>query len=120
MLLLSQRPWRHRADVDHFIPWVRYPTALGHNVVLAHAACNNSKKDLLATEPHLSRWALRNREHGETMARAFGRRGLDHHLQSSLMIVRWAYEYAERAKTHVWAGRSRELQALGNWCAALS
>ncbi len=77
--------------MDHFIPWVRYPTDLGHNFVLTHAACNNSKKDLLAAVPHLKRWVYRDREHGEALAGEFGRRGLDHHLESSQMITRWAY-----------------------------
>ena len=41
----------HRGmDVDHFIPWSRYPVDLGHNFVLAHPACNNSKSDHLAAE----------------------------------------------------------------------
>ena len=37
-------------DVDHFIPWSRYPTDLGHNFVLAHPRCNNAKSDHLAAE----------------------------------------------------------------------
>jgi hypothetical protein len=48
--------------IDHFIPWSRYPRDLAHNLVLAHVECNQKKKDMLAAEPHLDRWLLRNAE----------------------------------------------------------
>jgi hypothetical protein len=31
-------------------------------LVLAHVECNQKKKDMLAAEPHLDRWLLRNAE----------------------------------------------------------
>lgn len=39
---------RDGGAVDHFIPWSRYPLDLGHNFVLAHASCNQDKRDMLA------------------------------------------------------------------------
>ena len=48
------------AEVDHFIPWARYPTDLGHNFVLAHAKCNNSKRDYLAIPEYRDRWFEQN------------------------------------------------------------
>lgn len=51
---------RGSMDVDHFVPLSRYPTNLGHNFVLAHPACNNSKSDYLAAERHLQSWFQRN------------------------------------------------------------
>jgi 5-methylcytosine-specific restriction endonuclease McrA len=33
-------PLQGSGDVDHFIPWTRYPRDLAHNFVLAHAGCN--------------------------------------------------------------------------------
>jgi len=50
--------------VDHFIPWSRYPSDLGHNFVLAHASCNAKKSDYLACEEHLAAWQERNSMHG--------------------------------------------------------
>jgi hypothetical protein len=41
---------RGSIDVDHFIPWSRYPTDLGHNFVLAHRRCNNAKSDYLGQD----------------------------------------------------------------------
>ncbi len=57
---------RH-ADVDHFIPWSRYPTDLGHNFVLAHPQCNNQKSDHLAAEEHLQAWAERIGAHRDEL-----------------------------------------------------
>jgi 5-methylcytosine-specific restriction endonuclease McrA len=45
-----------QAEVDHFVPWALYPLDLGHNFVLAHRECNAAKRDLLASEEHLSSW----------------------------------------------------------------
>ena len=38
-----QTPFRGASHVDHFVPWALYPVDLGHNFVLAHAACNSAK-----------------------------------------------------------------------------
>jgi len=47
------------AAVDHFLPWVRYPDDGVENLVAAHAGCNGSKRDFLAAEEHVTRWAGR-------------------------------------------------------------
>jgi hypothetical protein len=52
-------------EVDHFIPWGRYPLDLGHNFVLADRACNSKKRDRLPAVQHLAKWARRNAEQGE-------------------------------------------------------
>lgn len=56
------RQIRERGEVDHFIPWSRYPDDGLDNLVLAHPRCNNSKRDFLAAVPHLRRWATRSLE----------------------------------------------------------
>ncbi len=43
-------------QVDHFIPWSRYPIDLGHNFVLAHQSCNLSKSDHIAAVEYLEKW----------------------------------------------------------------
>ncbi len=58
---------KRSVEVDHFIPWSRYPTDLGHNFVLVHPACNNAKSDYIAAEDHLAAWATRNREHADEL-----------------------------------------------------
>ncbi len=46
-------------EVDHFIPWARHPDSGLHNLVAAHRACNNAKRDSLAGTEHLARWLAR-------------------------------------------------------------
>jgi hypothetical protein len=99
-------------EVDHFIPWARYPNDLGNNFVLAHASCNNSKSDFLAAEGHLERWAERNVKRGAALAEAFSHFGIDHDLNASIRIARWAYDQVESTKGEVWL-RGRELRRLG-------
>ncbi len=47
-------------NVDHFVPWARYPVDLGHNFVLAHSTCNSSKSDHVASAEYLEKWVDRN------------------------------------------------------------
>ena len=47
------------ADVDHFVPWSRHPDNGLHNLVAAHSACNNAKRDSLAATVHLAHWLER-------------------------------------------------------------
>jgi 5-methylcytosine-specific restriction endonuclease McrA len=51
-----------RADVDHFVPWSRYPDDGLDNLVAAHPACNNSKRDFLASAEHVECWVARSRD----------------------------------------------------------
>jgi hypothetical protein len=48
-----------RADVDHFIPWSRYPDDGLDNFVVADRRCNGSKGNSLAAAEHLRRWSRR-------------------------------------------------------------
>ena len=61
-----------RADVDHFIPWSRYADDGLDNLVAAHPACNNSKRDFLVSAEHVEHWAARlqnRRDDVEAIAR---------------------------------------------------
>lgn len=49
---------RGAGEVDHFIPWSRWPNDALENLVLADA-CNASKSNYLAARPHVERWADR-------------------------------------------------------------
>ncbi len=53
------RRMKGRADVDHFIPWARYPDNGIENLVVADPGCNSSKRDFLAAAEHAARWAGR-------------------------------------------------------------
>lgn len=47
------------SQVDHFVPWARYPDDGLDNFVVADGRCNGSKSSSLAADEHLSRWTRR-------------------------------------------------------------
>jgi hypothetical protein len=47
------------AEVDHFLPWSRYPDDGLDNLVVADRRCNGWKSNSLAATEHLSRWVNR-------------------------------------------------------------
>jgi 5-methylcytosine-specific restriction endonuclease McrA len=91
-----------QTEVDHFIPWSRYPVDLGHNFVLAHIACNNAKADYLAAEKHLAAWAERNRLHQEELQDRLQAAALPCDFSASVQIARWVYQQTEKANGQVW------------------
>jgi 5-methylcytosine-specific restriction endonuclease McrA len=91
--------------VDHFIPWVLYPSNLGHNFVLADASCNTDKSDLLADISHFDRWRKRNDSGGAQLNSAFEAHGVIVDLAASSGIARWAYERARSTSAVVWVAR---------------
>jgi 5-methylcytosine-specific restriction endonuclease McrA len=48
-----------RDEVDHFIPWARYPDDAVENLVAADGRCNSAKRDFLASGGHLGWWMER-------------------------------------------------------------
>ena len=102
---------KETGEVDHFIPWSRYPVNLGHNFVLAHRKCNGSKSDRLAAAIHLEHWCQRNSQYGQYLATNFQARQLPHDLQATRQIARWAYAQAEAVQARSWV-TGEQLEAL--------
>lgn len=98
---------RARADVDHFIPWSKYPRNLAHNLVLAHTICNNDKRDLLAATNHLANWVERNRVYGGILSQELSEIGIVGDFESTVQVARWAYQQAERVSAQLWLERGR-------------
>lgn len=109
------REMRGQPEVDHFVPWVLYPLDLGHNFVLAHRECNLAKRDLLASEEHLSAWTERNRAHGETLGREFDRLGMLHDLPSTARIAHWAYSAVFTTGGLSWKEKQTLVPLTGEW-----
>ncbi len=91
-----------KGQVDHFIPWARYPHDLGHNFVLAHAGCNNSKSDYLAAHEHSNRWYEQNIIlNAKTLTSE-----LDAYFtcdaQRSESVTTWAYSLAHQNGVSLW------------------
>ena len=53
------RKLRGSAEVDHFVPWSRYPDNSIENLVVTDPGCNSAKRDFLAAAEHAARWAQR-------------------------------------------------------------
>ena len=49
-----------KPEVDHFVPWARYPNDGLANLVVAHSACNLAKSDHVAAFEHYQHWQERN------------------------------------------------------------
>ena len=112
---------KEKAQVDHFIPWSRYPLDLGHNFVLAHATCNHDKRDMLAAPDHLERWISRNDGAEKTLTQVFNDARFPFDLDASSSIALWAYESAERAGSLVWVRcKGQTAKLAGGWRAWLS
>lgn len=48
-----------KPEVDHFIPWARYPNDSLSNYVIAHSKCNSKKRDHLSANMHVEHWVGR-------------------------------------------------------------
>jgi len=107
-------------DLDHFIPWSRYPLDLGHNFVHAHKGCNNAKRDHLAAVSHLGRWRVQNLDEGDRLARAFNDAGLSNDLERSLLIARWAYEQGFASGARLWVRDGKFEDCDYRWQTALA
>jgi hypothetical protein len=106
---------RDAGAVDHFIPWSRYPLDLGHNFVLAHASCNQDKRDMLAAAEHLQRWVTRNNDKAAALSAVFDSARFPFDEDASLSVVEWAYENAERAQALVWVRKGETARLSEEW-----
>lgn len=91
-----------KGDLDHFIPWTKYSINLGHNFVLSHSSCNNSKSDFLPGVVHLKNWLTRNEQHATYLSDSFQKQNVLHDQDASMHIASWAYEQAEKSGSNVW------------------
>ena len=103
-----------QVHVDHFIPWSLYPVDLGHNFVLAHAACNSAKADHLAAVGHFSNWMKRNRAAETFLKTEFDRLRLLHDREASIHVAKWAYGRAGIV-TRTWVAKARFEVLPSDW-----
>jgi 5-methylcytosine-specific restriction endonuclease McrA len=100
--LYCQKQLSRKMQVDHFIPWSRYSTDLGHNFVLAHDHCNKAKSDYLAAEKHLAAWAERNHLHQEELQCRLQEALLPCDPSAAIQIAKWVYQQTDKANGQVW------------------
>jgi len=113
--LYCRKELRDAGCVDHFIAWSRYPVDLGHNLVLAHDACNAKKRDFLAYPAHLERWQESHLERASELAQRFDSLALPHDGARSSAIAWWAYEQGEAAGAHAWIDADRFVRLGSSW-----
>ncbi|RTR38780.1 HNH endonuclease [Shewanella canadensis] len=103
------KPLKETGEVDHFIPWARYPNDLGHNFVLAHSKCNKSKSDHLAAEQHKERWFEQNIiQNTKTLTTELANYFVCESGRSEA-IATWAYQLAVQNQSPLWLkGKSFE------------
>jgi 5-methylcytosine-specific restriction endonuclease McrA len=68
-------PW----EVDHFLPWARWPDDRLDNLVVTHRRCNNDKRAALPALGHLERW----------WGRMLPGESLDQQLDDLAVRLRW-------------------------------
>ena len=109
------QPLQRQGDVDHFIPWSKYPVDLGHNFVLAHKTCNSNKRDFLAAEEHLEGWVERNDLHGRKIGQFFDQARVANNLESSISIANWAYSQTASVNGLVWLAEKEYCHLDSRW-----
>lgn len=98
-----QKRLNDKLEVDHFIPWSKYPVDTIHNFVLTDRRCNNSKRDYLAEEMFYHKWLTRNQSYGNVIAQETQKLGFIINLERSETISQWAYQVAVEHNDLVWS-----------------
>ena len=81
-------------DIDHFIPWARWPNDAIENLVLADN-CNSQKSDSLAAMTHLNRWMERNSVHAVKLSDLADQTGVVSAPERSLALAKSTYKFLD-------------------------
>jgi hypothetical protein len=111
---------KNNGEVDHFIPWSRYPTDLGHNFVLSCSGCNTDKSNYLASIDHLENWVRRNCENRPVINKYFAERNISQNESATNAIASWAYKHAEESGSHLWVFKKKVVEATREWNSVLN
>ncbi len=107
-------------EVDHFVPWSRYPRDLAHNLVLAHKDCNRNKSDMLASEMHLDRWLKRNSDYDSAIGEAGRRASLIVDLSAAVSVAAGAYAHGSELGAATWSSGDAVVPLTGRWRSMLA
>ena len=116
----SQKSLPLQTQVDHFVPWSRYPADFGHNFVLAHNGCNSAQSDHLAAENHLAAWVERNRVYQAELQSRLHEAAFPCDSNVSIQIARWVYQQTEKANGQVWVKEKVLKHLRHSWSPCLS
>jgi hypothetical protein len=107
------------AQVDHFIPWARYPCDVLTNFVLTSPTANAQKSDHLATTRHLAHWCDRNRTHSQMLAVIAAENRFESATGTIDQIAAWAYSSHAAMGGLAWDASEGLVPLYGNWRAVL-
>ncbi|MTA11300.1 MAG: hypothetical protein F2534_01735 [Actinobacteria bacterium] len=103
-----------RVEVDHFLPWSRWPNDAIENLVLADQ-CNSAKSDHLAATAHLQRWRQRLELHQLDLAEIAGEARWTSSLDRSRALVQTTYQHLASG-TPLWLrGHDFEFASGPSW-----
>jgi hypothetical protein len=103
------------AQVDHFVPWAKYPCDAATNFVLASPKANSEKKDYLPAPEYLERWCNRNRMNDAQLDAVARSAGLDSRASAVERIAAWAYASHEAIGGLVWHASRRLIPLDSRW-----
>jgi hypothetical protein len=98
-------PLHRRVEIDHFIPWSRWPNDAVENLVAADR-CNSAKHTHLAAAVHVGRWVQRLGESSGDLARLARRARWTSEPVRTLALARTAYAHLP-AGTPLWVAPDR-------------
>jgi len=116
----GERLTGQKVEVDHFIPWSRYPVDLGHNFVLADERCNRNKSDTLAATAHLEHWLDQIQRSPVELDSAFAELMIPMNRGRSVRIANWAYSRDYERKAMMWLRATEMLRLDEGWNRALA
>lgn len=111
-------------EVDHFLPWARYPLDLPANLVLASTKANSDKRDRIASERLLAPWVQRNStlDPPKKLAALLQVDGGSKDSQSDRCgtntthaVARWLYALADQSGLSAWDGPNAMVPLTGVW-----
>jgi 5-methylcytosine-specific restriction endonuclease McrA len=90
-------------EVDHFLPWGRWPNDAVENLVAADRSCNNNKRDHLTGTSLVERWATRFESAGDDLATIAADTNWVSAPQRTLNLLRAGYAHVPDG-TPLWLG----------------
>jgi hypothetical protein len=106
------------ADIDHFIPWKKYPRNIAQNLVLSCPSCNRSKSDMLASFSHLDKW-LTNSLFNKVMSDEISGLGFVSDQDCAYKVGIWAYKNGLDSKSLAWERPNSKLTIDSSYIALL-
>ncbi len=90
-------------EIDHFLPWSRWPNDAVENLVAADRSCNNNKRDHLTGTSLVERWATRFESSGDDLATIAAATNWVSAPERTLNLLRAGYAHVPDG-TPLWLG----------------